>query len=949
MSSLIDFDDLQELLGAFTAETDEFLQALETKLLAMEQIETAEARKSTIQEMFRAAHSIKGSALMFGFQSLSTAAHRIEDCFAILRDRPEDTPLSSRSITQLLQGVDLLKKLTAQSTALVQEQKQEDPKDFQADLEAIARIKQELEAECGGLKQPAEWMKKHPANTGVIQAIFKQDLPPIFNRLETELSQMQEDDLEKSYPVFNEIYYQLSGLSGMLEIAELGEIAESLRTAVDTPNLSGEDLKKWGWAIAQNLETLREQVLQELPIVLQPMEIPLPNPNLAISPVPSPTELLPPDSPPSAPPPDPSLLPTSSPSESAVKPTIRVELDRLTELVDLVGELVINRTHLEVQETQLRAEVKRLRRHIRDLNQFGVQLREEYDRLAGEKSHRGLNTAHPLGFDALEMDHYSEFHDTARETIETTQAIAQSSAKIDEVALNLDRSTDRLRRICDRLRSQVMQLRVVSFSRAVDHLPRAIRDMSRTYHKDVNLLLIGRDTKIDESLLHALRDPLVHLVRNAFDHGIEPPEDRKAAGKPPNGQIEIEARHQGGQTIITVSDDGQGIDPETIRSRLVELNLVSEEQALELSLNELYDFLFWSGFSTQREVTDLSGRGVGLDIVRSNLRQVRGTVKLDSRIGRGTTFIIKLPLMLSISDALLVRIEHQTLALPLDAVEEILHVNASEIQMAMHQPMLRWRDEYIRLVPLNHLLHYHESSRDLPSPIPVGEDYMPVVVLSSSEGILAIVVDRLVGQQELVVKPLPQPLSKPNGILGCTILGDGEVVSILDVDDLIGQLHPHIQKAVMIPPETPARQNRLSPGPHPPVPLLPPLPSQPQILVIDDSYTIRQMLSLTLTRARYRVAQAKDGQDALDQLHHGLKCALIIADIEMPRMDGFEFLSEVKANPQFSDIPVAMLTSRSGAKHRQRAMELGAVQYFTKPYNERQLLDAIAQLIGATL
>ncbi len=943
----MDFNDIQELLGAFIAETNEFLQALETQLLAMEQIETAEARKSTIKEMFRAAHSIKGSALMFGFQSLSTAAHRIEDCFAILRDRQEDTPLSSRAITQLLQGVDLLKKLTAQSTALVQEQKAEDPKDFQEDLEAIARIKQELESECGELKEPADWMQKHPANTGVIQTIFKQDLPPIFNRLETELSQMQEENLEKSSQVFNEIYYQLSGLAAMLQLSELGQIAESLRTAVDTPNLSIEDVKKLGWAIAQNLETLREQVLQELPIVLQPMEIPHPNPDVAISPVPSPPEILPSDKPPTVPPADPSLLPTSSPSESGVKPTIRVELDRLTELVDLVGELVINRTHLEVQETQLRAEVKRLRRHIRDLNQFGVQLREEYDRLAGEKSHQGRHSAHPLGFDALEMDHYTEFHETARETIETTQAIAHSSAKIDEVALNLDRSTDRLRRICDRLRSQVMQLRVVSFSRAVDHLPRAIRDMSRTYDKDVNLLLIGRDTKIDESLLHALRDPLVHLVRNAFDHGIETPEKRKAAGKPPNGQIEIEARHQGGQTIITISDDGQGIDPETIRSRLVELNLVSEEQALELSLNELYDFLFWSGFSTQSEVTDLSGRGVGLDIVRSNLRQVRGTVKVDSRLGRGTTFIIKLPLMLSISDALLVRIEHHTLALPLDAVEEILHVNASEIQMAMHQPMLRWREEYIRLVPLNHLLHYNESSRDVPSPIPVGEDYMPVLVLSSSEGILAIVVDRLIGQQELVVKPLPQPLSKPTGILGCTILGDGEVVSILDVDDLIGQLHPHIQKAVVLPPETP--QNRISPGPHPPVPLLPPLPSQPQILVIDDSYTIRQMLSLTLTRARYRVAQAKDGQDALEQLHHGLKCALIIADIEMPRMDGFEFLAAVKENAHFSDIPVAMLTSRSGAKHRQRAMELGAVQYFTKPYNERQLLEAIAQLIGATL
>ncbi len=943
----MDFNDIKELLGAFIAETDEFLNALETQLLQMEQIETATERKSTIKEMFRAAHSIKGSALMFGFQSLSTGAHSLEDCFAILRDRPEDIPVSSNSITHLLEAVDWLKKLTAQSVELVQENQQEDPDNFQEGLEAITRIHKQLEAEWGGVKKPAEWMQKNPANAGVIQTIFKQDLPPIFNRLETELSQMHAENSEESYRAFNEIYYQLSGLAAMLNVPELGEIAERLRVTIDTPNLSLENLQKIGWAIAQNLETVREQVLQEVPIVLQPMDLPNLTPDLGISLVSSGTELPPPEANLSVPLPNSSILTASAAAEPPVRPTIRVELDRLTELVDLVGELVINRTHLEVQETQLRGEVKRLRRHIRELNQFGVQLREEYDRLAGERRTRSRLVAHPQGFDSLEMDHYTEFHDTARDTIETTQAIAHSSAKIDEVAINLDRSTDRLRRICDRLRSQVMQLRVVSFSRAVDHLPRAIRDMSRTYDKDVNLLLIGRDTKIDESLLHALRDPLVHLVRNAFDHGIETPEERKAAGKPPNGQIEIQARHQGGQTIVTVSDDGKGIDPEKIRSRLVELNLVSAEQALELSINELYDFLFWSGFSTTREVTDLSGRGVGLDIVRSNLRQVRGTVKVDSRIGRGSSFIIKLPLMLSISDALLVRIEHHTLALPLDAVEEILHVNGSEIQMAMHQPMLRWRDEYIRLVPLNNLLAYHQSTQDLPSPIPIGEDYMPVLVLSSSEGILAIVVDRLVGQQELVVKPLPQPLSKPTGILGCTILGDGEVVSILDVDDLIGQLHPHLQKAVVIHSDNPGQSNPLlPPGTRAPVPLLPPLPSQPQILVMDDSYTIRQMLSLTLTRARYRVAQAKDGQDALEQLHHGLKCALIIADIEMPRMDGFEFLAAVKENPHFSNIPVAMLTSRSGAKHRQRALELGAVQYFTKPYNERQLLDAIAQLIG---
>ena len=247
----------------------------------------------------------------------------------------------------------------------------------------------------------------------------------------------------------------------------------------------------------------------------------------------------------------------------------------------------------------------------------------------------------PKSFDVLEMDRYTEFHSKAVEVIEITQAIAQSAGVIDELAVKFERSTDQLRRITDQLRSRVMQLRVVAFSRAVDHLPRALRELSRTYNKDVNLLLLGRDTKVDESLLDALRDPLVHLLRNAFDHGIEPPEVRQAAGKPATGQIEIEARHQGGQTIISITDDGRGIDPEVIRSRVAVMGLVAPEQAPDLSIAELYEFLFWPGFSTVDKVSDLSGRGVGLDVVRNNLRQVRGTIKVDSRPGKGTSFIFE--------------------------------------------------------------------------------------------------------------------------------------------------------------------------------------------------------------------------------------------------------------------------------------------------------------------
>ncbi|MEG3896518.1 MULTISPECIES: hybrid sensor histidine kinase/response regulator [unclassified Microcoleus] len=929
-------DDLNELIDAFTAETQEFLQSMETNLLAMEAAGLKE-REAAVKEMFRAAHSIKGAGSMLGFHTVSAAAHTLEECFVILRDRTDLSALEPATVTVLLQGVDALKKIATEAIG----HSDVSTPDQTENLEAIAQIQAQFEAKYGKAELPPVPAASRSAAPETVKLIFEHELPPVFNRLETELSQASEADLAKSVTALNQVYYQLSGLAGMLQLPDFGKVAEPLRDLIDSKDLTLERLQSEGWAIAQNLQTARQQLLEGRAISL-PQIPPATEQESEVSET-SETPFSP----------TPPISPFSTPPvPNPQRPTIRVDLERLTELVNLVGELVINRTNLELQESELRGEVKRIRRSIVDLNQFGGQLREEYDRLSfadwrGGNGNSGLGkfagseTEFPTiangkfsiahsHFDILEMDRYTEFHSTAAEVIETAETISQSATKLDTLAMKFERSTDQLRRITEQLRSRVMQLRVVSFSRAVDHLPRALRDMCLTYNKDVNLLLVGRDTKIDESLLDALRDPLVHLVRNAFDHGIEMPEVRQATGKPASGQIEIEARHQGGQTIITVADDGKGIDPEIIRRKVVKKGLATEEQAQEFSIAELYDFLFWPGFSTVEEVSDLSGRGVGLDVVRTNLRTVRGTVKVDSRLGKGTSFIIKLPLLLSITEALMVKTDRNKIAVPLDAVEEILHVKASEVHTAGNQPMLWWREEFIRLVRLQDLLEYSVVGPDGPSPDPLTQDHIPVLVLASSEGMLAVAVERLIGQQEIVVKPLPPPLSKPRGVLGSTILGDGKVVTILDVDDLVGQ---------------PLANSSIAQG-YGKAPQMAPSSSQsPQILVVDDSYTIRQLLSLMLTRARYRVVQAKDGLDALEKLQNGLDCSLAIVDIEMPRMDGFELLRSMRSTQRFAKIPVAMLTSRSGEKHRQMAMELGANQYFTKPYSEAQLLEAIPKLI----
>nr|WP_290222311.1 response regulator [Trichocoleus desertorum] len=956
--------DLDRLIGAFIAETEEFLQILETNLLAIESNSQINHRAEAVKELFRAAHSIKGSALMFGFESLSAAAHDLEDCFAILRDRVDLVQLDAPTITALLQGVDCLKTIANSHSHGKDE--------FLAELQAIAQIKVQLEARYKREPAPAISVMNAPANYEVLKAIFEHELPMVLNLLEAELSQAKPETLTTTVTVLSKVYYQLSGVAGMLQLPEFGRIADPLEALLTSPDLTFEQLQQQGWAIAQNLQMARQQVLKGQPIATPSVPDQLTNllSELLMEPQSSPQLTTPPN-----------LQAVSDAAESTAmqleagataatgvtetstpafdtraetaslnnwqRPTIRIEVDRLTELVNLVGELVINRTNLEAQGTQLRSEIKRIRRGMSNLHQFGGQLREEYDRLSVADRKPAIaksclshsSTQPPLSpqltkFDALELDQYTDFHSRAQSVIETTHTVFQSTDKIDDLVVTFEQSTDQLRRITDQLRARVMQLRVVPFSRAVDHLPRALRGLCLTYNKEVNLLLLGRDTKIDESLLDALREPLVHLLRNAFDHGIEPPETRISLGKPPSGQIEIAAFQQGGQTIVTVTDDGRGIDPGVIRQQVVEKGFVSAEQAQELSLAELYDFLFWPGFSTTKDVTNLSGRGVGLDIVRSNLRQVRGTVKVDSRPGKGTSFILKLPLMLSIAEALMVRIDHNIVAVPLDAIEEILHIQGDQIQMAGNQPMIRWRNEFIRLARLQDLLHYHVVDSELPSPDPLAQDSIPILVLTAGDGVVAIAVERLMGQQELVVKPIPAPLSKPKGIVGSTILGNGQVAVILDTDDLVEQFTSPTHQAIAISDRSP--QNLAA------VPA-----TQPQILVVDDSYTIRQLLSLALTRARYRVAQARDGQDAIEQLQQGLQCDGIIADIEMPRMDGFELLRSLKTKPQFAHIPVAMLTSRSGAKHRQLAQDLGAAHYFTKPYSEAHVLEVLASLLAS--
>ena len=537
-------EDFKALKDVFISETEEVLKILENNLLLLEAEMTAEQRLELVKEMFRSAHSIKGSALMFGFEKFSKAAHRLEDSFAILRDKADLSAVSKEVVTMVLSGVDCLKNILQQINT------QETDDNREKELEAIAHIKTYLESQYGTLEDPNESADRS-IKPATLKIIFERDLPPVFSQLEAELSQVTLESLPQTMKAINKIYLQLSGVAGMLQLPEFADITESLRELIERPEQSIEEFQSMGWAIAQNLRTAQEQIVAGKPIKVEAIAHPNPSATSETSQTNSTETLLseqitseqilekqqtksppPPTAAPSPP------LPTAAPT-SPQRSTIRVELESLTELVNLVGELVINRTNLERQESLLRGEVKRLRRSIFDLKQSGVQLREEYDHLSVRRSPQSSFTGSPPTlndgngssnfippiadavssetladsrmfkvkhghrkhnhFDALELDEYSEFHTTAQRVIESSQTIASSATKIEDLGGQFEGTIEQLRRITNNLRSRIMQLRVVPFSNVVDLLPRLVRDLCHTQNKEVNLRMLGRDTKIDET------------------------------------------------------------------------------------------------------------------------------------------------------------------------------------------------------------------------------------------------------------------------------------------------------------------------------------------------------------------------------------------------------------------------------------------------------------------
>ena len=642
--------------------------------------------------------------------------------------------------------------------------------------------------------------------------------------------------------------------------------------------------------------------------------------------------------------------------------TMRVPIRQLDNLANLIGELVIQRNQMERHQSRLRQVLETLLGQVQKLSEVGIKTQDQYERSLLEgaliasrrksSSSKGTFAIESLpsqgtsqadeGLDALEMDRFTGFHLLSQEIIERIVRVQESASDIEYLVGASEEVARNLGQVTTQLQEGMTKSRMVPFSQAADRLPRAVREISLRLNKQVTLQVEGRDVLIDKMILENLSSPITHLINNAITHGIESVPRRRQRGKKPNGNVTIRAFIQGNQTVISISDDGEGINLEEVKAKAIAKNILTAEQANNLNQQDLYDLLFSPGFTTKDNADDFSGRGVGLDVVQTSLRELRGSIGVESKSGQGTKFTIRLPLTLNICKALPCLIAQTHLAFPLEVVQDTLEIEPSELKPNKEGHIcVTWNDNPIPCYQLNKLLSYNYPRfiKDLYG-TRQGNEKIDIIILRCNTELIAVQVDRLLSEQEIVIKPIEGPSPKPPGIAGATVLGDGKIMLVGDVIELMeiaqGQLRTDGSlpswKQTMIS----AREEQIQRySEH----------REPMVLIVDDSITVRELLSLSFNKAGYLVEQARDGQEALEKLSSGLPCDLIFCDIEMPRMNGLELLSQLQRDEELSKIPFALLTSRGADRHRQVAAKLGASGYLTKPYTEKALLDAAERMI----
>jgi chemosensory pili system protein ChpA (sensor histidine kinase/response regulator) len=636
--------------------------------------------------------------------------------------------------------------------------------------------------------------------------------------------------------------------------------------------------------------------------------------------------------------------------------SVRIALARLDRMMNTVGELVINRTKMVGRVAELEKLIETLsfskERLQGKVSEF--QDKYEFNRIrntqlgtpwAAKQTKQILNDAAAGDgtfweeFGELEMDRYDDFNILSRSMTEISADVNEVLSQLEGFIGRVEGDIDEFTKLAHHLQDEITAARMVPIGTLYSLLSRTVRDAAQSARKHVELEFSGSETELDNNIIQQISDPLVHLVRNSVAHGIEHARDRGLAGKSEQGMVSLRAYHRGNHIYIEVEDDGRGIDYERVKQSAIESGLVSQETAGRLTERDLREMLFHPGFSTATVKTELAGRGVGLDVVRSNLNALNGEIEVQSSTGQGTKFTLKVPLTLIISPALFVRCGSNHFALPLAVVEEIRRIRADEIEDVGGKLLTKVRDVVTEVVRL-------DSYLGLPPLEPIN-GYFRMVVANTGNRQIGLVVEEVLGKDEIVIKNLGEYLRRVKLFPGTTIAPDGSLILLIDLNRMVAT-EPNERRAIQA---SASAARVFAPGSTAvargtiPIDAIDRVEQERVIVIADDSISVRKFVGRLLEKNGYRIKLAADGLEAAELVtQHG--CHLVITDLEMPRMTGYELMAQLRQSPSTRRIPVMVVTSRAGAKHRDRALKEGASAFLTKPVQEDQLLAAVEQLMG---
>ncbi len=610
----------------------------------------------------------------------------------------------------------------------------------------------------------------------------------------------------------------------------------------------------------------------------------------------------------------------AAPAPAQAQQLIRVRADLLDRMVNEAGEVSIARSRMENEIFAIKTSLNDLTENVQRLRS---QLREIEIQAESQIQAKVHTQGAAAAFDPLEFDRFTRFQELTRMMAESVNDVAtvqhNLSKSLNEATADLTRQSQ----VTRDLQQNLMRVRMVQFGSISDRLYRVVRQAGKDAGKRVNLDIRGTAAEIDRSVLERMASPLEHLLRNAVGHGIESADRRVITGKSETGEITVEVRQEGNEVVLSLADDGAGLDFVRIRERAQANGLVTE--SARLTDSELSELIFMPGFSTATEVTALSGRGVGMDVVRSEVAALGGRIETTSELGKGTRFVIHLPLTLAVTQVVVVTVADQKFAVPSVLVEQVMQLKPQALAQVYEQRSIERHGKRIPCDYLGNLL-------DLPEASPLAQRYSPLLVLRSGSSHAVVHVDTIVGNQEVVVKNLGPQLSRLQGVAGATVLGNGEIVLILNpVQIFNGANYQSLVSASIA--RRGENANKLAQ-----------LETLPTVMVVDDSLTVRKVSQRLLTRERYQVLLAKDGVDALRQLQDVVPDVMLV-DIEMPRMDGFDLTRNVRADERLKHIPIIMITSRTADKHRNHALSLGVNTFMGKPFAEDELLGNLKQLL----